>query len=49
MYKKEHKTNIMCDVLKMTRNGWIHLAVVMDLFSRRIIGWSMNHRIDKEH
>jgi len=31
-----------------TRNGWIHLAVVMDLFSRRIIGWSMNDRIDKE-
>jgi transposase InsO family protein len=31
-----------------TRNGWIHLAIVMDLFSRRVIGWSMSNRIDKE-
>jgi putative transposase len=25
-----------------TRQGWLFLAVVMDLYSRRIIGWSMN-------
>ena len=31
-----------------THNGWIHLAVVMDLFSRKIIGWSMNNQIDKK-
>jgi transposase InsO family protein len=38
-----------CDVSYFwTHEGWIHLAVVMDLFSRRIIGWSMNDRIDKE-
>ncbi len=24
-----------------TREGWLYLAVIMDLFSRRIIGWSM--------
>jgi putative transposase len=24
-----------------TREGWLHLAVVMDLFSRRIVGWAM--------
>lgn len=24
-----------------TREGWLYLAVLMDLFSRRIIGWSM--------
>jgi putative transposase len=28
-----------------TRQGWLYLAVVMDLFSRRIIGWSMSKRI----
>jgi len=31
-----------------TRNGWVHLAVVMDLFSRKIIGWSMGNHIDKD-
>ena len=25
-----------------TRQGWLYLAVTMDLFSRRIVGWSMN-------
>ena len=24
-----------------TREGWLYLAVVLDLFSRRIVGWSM--------
>lgn len=24
-----------------TREGWLYLAVVMDLYSRRIVGWSM--------
>ncbi len=26
-----------------TRQGWLYLAVVMDLYSRRIVGWSMSH------
>ncbi|WP_020651649.1 IS3 family transposase [Massilia niastensis] len=25
-----------------TREGWIHLAIVLDLFARRIVGWSMD-------
>ncbi len=25
-----------------TQEGWLHFAVVLDLFSRRIVGWSMN-------
>lgn len=28
-----------------TQEGWLYLAVVMDLFSRRIIGWSMAERM----
>jgi len=27
-----------------TGEGWLYLAVVMDLFSRRIVGWAMNKR-----
>jgi transposase InsO family protein len=30
-----------------TREGWLYLAVVMDLFSRRIIGWSMQSRLKR--
>ena len=28
-----------------TGAGWLHLAIVMDLFSRKIIGWAMGNRM----
>jgi len=31
-----------------TRQGWVYLASVMDLFSRRIVGWAAGDRITKE-
>lgn len=31
-----------------TSQGWLYLATVMDLFSRRIIGWSMDKRMTKD-
>jgi putative transposase len=31
-----------------THEGWLYLAVVLDLFSRRVVGWSMQSRITKE-
>jgi putative transposase len=30
-----------------TRQGWLYLAVVMDLFSRKVVGWSMSENIDR--
>ena len=30
-----------------TKQGWLHLAVVMDLYSRRIVGWSMGRRMGR--
>jgi putative transposase len=30
-----------------TRQGWLYLAVVMDLYSRRIVGWSMDRRVGR--
>jgi putative transposase len=29
-----------------THEGWLYLAVVLDLFSRRVIGWSMSHSLE---
>jgi putative transposase len=31
-----------------TQEGWLYLAVVIDLRSRRVIGWSMSHRMAEE-
>ena len=31
-----------------TYEGWLYLAVVLDLFSRQVVGWSMSSRIDRE-
>lgn len=30
-----------------THEGWIYLAVVMDLASRRIVGWNMDYRLER--
>ena len=31
-----------------THEGWEYLAIILDLFSRQIVGWSMDKRITKE-
>lgn len=31
-----------------THEGWLYLAVVLDLFSRQVVGWSMGSRIDRD-
>jgi len=30
-----------------TTEGWLYLAVILDLFSRQVVGWSMNNRITR--
>ena len=30
-----------------TQQGWIYLAVVIDLYSRRVVGWCMDRRMQK--
>lgn len=31
-----------------TNEGWLYLATVLDLYSRRIVGWSMSERIKRQ-
>ena len=31
-----------------TRAGWVYLAVMLDLYSRRVIGWAMSPRPDQQ-
>ncbi len=31
-----------------TREGWLYLAVVLDLHSRRVIGWAVSNRMKKD-
>ena len=30
-----------------TQQGWLYLAVVIDLYSRRVVGWSIDRRMKK--
>jgi transposase InsO family protein len=29
-----------------TQEGWLYLAILLDLFGRRVVGWSMRHLLD---
>ena len=31
-----------------TREGWLYLAVILDLHSRRVIGWAVSNRMKKD-
>jgi putative transposase len=31
-----------------TREGWLYLAVVLDLFSRQVVGWAMDRQMPQE-
>jgi len=31
-----------------TKEGWLYLSVVLDVYSRRIVGWSMKRQLTKE-
>jgi len=31
-----------------TQEGWLYLSTIMDLYSRKIVGWSMKNRITRE-
>ncbi len=45
----EPETNWVTDITELkTREGKLYLCVVLDLFSKLVIGWSMHHRQDRQ-
>ena len=50
--QREFKTNVAVEVYVgdityiRTQQGWLYLAVVIDLFSRQIVGWSMDDNME---
>ncbi len=46
-FQAEHpNTKWLSDITYIpTANGWLYLAVVLDLFSRRIVGWAMDRHM----
>ncbi len=44
----EANVNRAADITYLwTGEGWLYLAVVLDLFSRRVVGWSMQASLDR--
>jgi putative transposase len=46
--RKRHQAWTMDITYIDTDEGWLYLAVVEDLYSRKIVGWSTSERIDSE-
>ena len=50
--QRDFKTNIPDEVYVgdityiRTKQGWLYLAVVIDLFSRKVVGWSMDDNME---
>jgi transposase InsO family protein len=42
-FQAQHKDQVWCSDISYiwTQEGWLYLAIVIDLFSRKIVGWSM--------
>jgi putative transposase len=49
-FKKERPNQAwVADITAVsTAEGWLYLAVVLDLFSRRVVGWSMSNKNDAD-
>ena len=49
-FRPEAPNRVWCADIKQTRTGegWLYLAAVQDLFSRRIVGWSMDAHMRQE-
>jgi len=47
-HQKKDKAWVSDTTFIRTRQGWLYLAVILDLYSRKVIGWGMSERNDKK-
>lgn len=39
----------LCDITYVpTREGWLYLAAVLDIYSRKVVGWAMDRHMEQE-
>ena len=41
LWQSSNETGAKC----LAQEGWLYLAIVIDLFSRKVVGWSMSLRM----
>lgn len=47
--KSVRQINLVSDLTYIwTHEGWLYVAIVLDLFSRQIVGWSMDRYMTEE-
>ena len=49
-FKADYPDRLWCsDITYLwTKEGWLYLAVILDVYSRRIVGWSMSNRVTED-
>ncbi len=48
LFKKRPYNQAGSDSYVWTREGWLYLAVILDLHSRRVIGWAVSNRMKRD-
>lgn len=48
VYSEPNKVWVTDTTFVPTPKGWLYLATVLDLYSRKVIGWAMSERNDSE-
>jgi putative transposase len=49
-FKADYPDQLWCSDITYiwTKEGWLYLAVILDVYSRRIVGWSMSKRVTED-